>query len=249
MPRADVLLVELGLAPSRTAAQHMIAARRVSADGKVVDKVSQKLDHDAVIAIAPDEADRYVSRGGLKLAGALQAAGLNVTGLQVLDVGQSTGGFTDCALQAGARRVLGLEVGHDQLHPRLANDARVATLEGVNARHVTRDDIATHVDGEIDLIVGDVSFISLTLILPALATLLQEDGRLLFLVKPQFEVGPQGLARGGIVRDVSLYPEVETRIRAAAEAAGFTVLGYYDSAIAGGDGNREFFIYARRARP
>lgn len=249
MPRADVLLVELGLAPSRTAAQHMIAAGRVSADCKVVDKVSQKLDHDAVIAIAPDEADRYVSRGGLKLAGALQAAGLNVTGLQVLDVGQSTGGFTDCALQAGARRVLGLEVGHDQLHPRLANDARVSTLEGVNARHVTRDDIATHLDGEIDLIVGDVSFISLTLILPALATLLPEDGRLLFLVKPQFEVGPQGLARGGIVRDVSLYPEVEARIRAAAEAAGFTVLGYYDSAITGGDGNREFFIYARRARP
>ncbi|WP_255992085.1 TlyA family RNA methyltransferase [Chitinolyticbacter albus] len=249
MPRADVLLVELGLAPSRTAAQHMIAAGRVSADGKGIDKPSQKIDQDADIVVTPDEADRYVSRGGLKLAGALACAGLSVSGLQVLDVGQSTGGFTDCALQAGARRVLGLEVGHSQLHPRLTSDARVVTLEGVNARHVTHQDIAAQLDGEIDLIVGDVSFISLTLILPALAELLPEGGQLLFLVKPQFEVGPQGLARGGIVRDAGLYPEVEAKVRAAAEAAGLTVAGYYDSAITGGDGNREFFIYARRARP
>ncbi|HSC79056.1 MAG TPA: TlyA family RNA methyltransferase [Chitinolyticbacter sp.] len=249
MPRADVLLVELGLAPSRTAAQHMITAGRVSADGKGIDKPSQKIDHDADIAVAPAEADRYVSRGGLKLAGALASAGLDPNGWQVLDVGQSTGGFTDCVLQAGARRVLGLEVGHGQLHPRLANDARVVTLEGVNARHVTPMELAPHLDGGIDLIVGDVSFISLTLILPALAALLPESGQLLFLVKPQFEVGPQGLARGGIVRDASLYPEVEAKVRAAAEAAGLMVAGYYDSAITGGDGNREFFIYARRARP
>ncbi|GLS04188.1 hemolysin A [Chitiniphilus shinanonensis] len=244
--RADVLLVELGLAASRTAAQAMIAAGRVSAEGRPVGKPSQQLDAGMRIEVAPDEADRFVSRGGLKLAGALAHCGLDASGWLTLDIGQSTGGFTDCLLQAGARRVLGLEVGHGQLHPRLADDARVATLEGVNVRHVQPQDLAPHLDGPVDAIVGDVSFISLTLVLPALAALLPAGGTLLFLVKPQFEVGPHALGKGGIVRDAALYPQVETRIRAAAEAAGFAVLDYFDSPIAGGDGNREFFIHGRR---
>ncbi|KAF0814658.1 Hemolysin A [Andreprevotia sp. IGB-42] len=247
MARADVLLVELGLAASRTAAQLLIESGRVSANGTAVGKCSQKLDTAAQISITPDAADRFVSRGGLKLAGALAHTGLDVAGMQVLDVGQSTGGFTDCLLQAGARRVLGLEVGHGQLHPRLHGDVRIVTLEGVNARHVTPDELAQHLDGPVQAIVGDVSFISLTLILPALAALLPAGAVLLFLVKPQFEVGPQGLGKGGIVRDAALYPAVENKVRDAATVAGFTVLDYFDSPIAGGDGNREFFIHARKA--
>ncbi|BCL77162.1 hemolysin [Jeongeupia sp. HS-3] len=247
MARADVLLVEIGLASSRTHAQQLIAAGRVSVEGKLVSKASAKLDAGMKIAIAADEeADRFVSRGGLKLAGALGHTGLMVADMLVLDVGQSTGGFTDCLLQAGARRVIGLEVGHDQLHRRLIDDERIVTLEGLNARHLAAGDLADHLDAPVDLIVGDVSFISLTLILPALATQLPAGGRLLFLVKPQFEVGLVGLGKGGIVRDASSYPEVEAKIRTATSAAGFEVLDYFDSVITGGDGNREFFVYARR---
>ncbi|AOY01257.1 TlyA family RNA methyltransferase [Jeongeupia sp. USM3] len=247
MARADVLLVELGLAGSRTHAQQLIAAGRVSAEGKIVGKASAKLDAGMAIAIAADEeADRFVSRGGLKLAGALAHTGLDVTGMTVLDVGQSTGGFTDCLLQAGARHVIGLEVGHDQLHRSLIGDARIVTLEGLNARHLAAGDLDDHLDAPVDLIVGDVSFISLALILPALATQLASGGLLLFLVKPQFEVGLAGLGKGGIVRDASSYPEVEAKIRSAALDAGFDVSDYFDSPITGGDGNREFFIYARR---
>ncbi|XZG70871.1 TlyA family RNA methyltransferase [Chitinibacteraceae bacterium HSL-7] len=246
MLRIDVLLVEAGHAPSRTAAQAMIAAGRVRAENALVTKPSQKFDREVLLAITPDELDRYVSRGALKLAGAVRHTGFDLSGLQVLDVGQSTGGFTDFARQHGARRVVGLEVGHSQLHERLQGDPRVVTLEGVNARHVTPAALAPHFDGDVELIVGDVSFISLTLLLPALAALLPEGGHLLFLVKPQFEVGPQHLGKGGIVRDDRLYPQVETTMRTAASAAGLTVLDYFDSSITGGDGNREFFIYARR---
>ncbi|GHD61862.1 TlyA family RNA methyltransferase [Jeongeupia chitinilytica] len=246
MARADLLLVELGLADSRTQAQQMIAAGRVSVAGKRVDKASARLAAGMDIAIAADPADRFVSRGGLKLAGALAQTGLVVAGMTVLDVGQSTGGFSDCLVQAGARRVVGLEVGHGQLHPRLAGDERITTLEGVNARHLQPDGLAGVLDAPVGLIVGDVSFISLTLILPALAGQLGTGGLLLFLVKPQFEVGPTRLGKGGIVRDAGCYPEVETKIRNAALKAGFEVLDYFDSPITGGDGNREFFIYARR---
>lgn len=250
LQRADLFLVEQGWAASRTQAQTMIAAGRVFADGKPITKSAFKLDAQAEISITPDEVDRYVSRGGLKLAGALASAQLDVSGMLALDVGISTGGFTDCLLQAGARRVIGVEVGHDQLHPRLVIDARVTQFEGVNARNLTPAIIAPAMisepqDAHVELIVGDVSFISLTLVLPALRSVLSVDGLLLFLVKPQFELGPQALARGGIVRDETLYPQVESKIRAAAEAAGFAVLDYFASPIAGGDGNREFFIYAR----
>ncbi|MBM3115923.1 TlyA family RNA methyltransferase [Jeongeupia naejangsanensis] len=247
MARADVLLVELGLASSRTHAQQLIAAGRVSVEGRLVGKASAKLDAGMSIAIAADdEADRFVSRGGLKLAGALAQSGVDVSGMLVLDVGQSTGGFTDCLLQAGARRVIGLEVGHDQLHRSLTDDPRIVTLEGLNARHLAAGDLDDHLDAPVDLVVGDVSFISLTLVLPALATQLPAGGLLLFLVKPQFEVGLAGLGKGGIVRDAGSYPEVEAKIRTSAREAGFDVLDYFDSPITGGDGNREFFVYARR---
>ncbi|MGL6040296.1 MAG: TlyA family RNA methyltransferase, partial [Deefgea sp.] len=214
-------------------------------DGKVLSKVASQLAPYAEVTVMPDELDRYVSRGGLKLAGALAEAGFDVTGMLALDVGISTGGFTDCLLQSGARRVIGVEVGHDQLHPRLLADTRVQQFEGVNARHLSLDVIASALNGEeIGVIVGDISFISLTLVLPALRSVLPVGGSLLFLVKPQFELGPQALGKGGIVRDESLYPSVEEKIRTAATAVGFEVKNYFASPIAGGDGNREFFIQA-----
>lgn len=245
--RIDQLLVSRGLAASRTAAQRLIASGRVRVDAGrgwlAVDKASLDLAPDTPLAVEPDPADRYVSRGGLKLAGALAHTGLAVGGSSCLDVGQSTGGFTDCLLQAGVARVVGVEVGHDQLHPRLREDPRVVCLEGVNARHLRAADLGGEHD--FDLIVTDASFISLTLLLPNFPALLNPGGRVLALVKPQFEVGPGNLGKGGIVRDPALYPAVEAKIRAACAAAGLAVLDFFDSPITGGDGNREFFVYAR----
>ncbi|CAL93202.1 conserved hypothetical protein [Azoarcus olearius] len=221
-------------------------------NGQILKKASHSLPIDATIELVadPDDAfERYVSRGGLKLAGALAASGLDPAGRVCLDVGQSTGGFTDCLLQAGATRVVGVEVGHGQLHPRLAGEPRCITLEGVNARHLTAADLAGHCPpGGFGLIVCDASFISLTLLLPQWPALLAADGDILALVKPQFEVGPQGLSKGGIVRDASRYAEVERKLRIAAAAAALDVRGWYDSPITGTDGNREFFIWMRHAQ-
>lgn len=252
MKRVDLLLVEQGLAPSRTAAQQLIEAGRVSvaeaAGTRVIGKASQKLPDDAVFHIVPDEADRYVSRGGLKMAGALAAAGLHdIQGWRALDVGQSTGGFSDCLLQAGVCRVVGVDVGHDQLAARLRSDARVRYFEGVNARALDHAALLAANDGEaFDLMVCDVSFISVALIYPSALPLIRPGGYLLSLVKPQFEVGREGLGHGGIVRDTSLYAGVEDKISRCVAELGFDKLGWFDSPIKGGDGNREFFILARR---
>lgn len=245
--RADQLLVERGLAPSRTVAQRLIEAGRVSwADGPVT-KASLILPLTAELAVASDETDRYVGRGGIKLAGALAHTKLDVRGKTCLDVGQSTGGFTDCLLQAGAARVVGVDVGHGQLHARLGADARVTCLEGVNARELSKLAVAELGRvGHYDLIVADLSFISLTLVLPQLPALLADGGDMLLLVKPQFEVGPEHVGKGGIVRDAALYPPVEAKLRRAAEAAGLRVLDYFDSPIAGTDGNREFFLWTKK---
>ncbi len=243
--RADVLLVERGLAPSRTAAQRLIAAGHVfSHDGGlrvVVSKPSVSVAEDVSLEVEASDLNRFVSRGGLKLDGALTHAGLDVAQLCCLDVGQSTGGFTDCLLQRGAAHVVGVDVGHDQLHPRMRSDARVTCIEAINARTLAE------IGEPFDLIVADVSFISLTKVLPQWAALLAANGRVLSLVKPQFEVGADNLARGGIVRDASLYAAVETAIRAACAPAGLRVLDYFDSSITGTDGNREFFVYAETA--
>lgn len=252
-PRADQLLVERGFAASRTAAQRMIAAGRVSwldRDGpRLVRKASDSLPASAELLIEADEADRYVSRGGLKLAGALTAVGLDVRGMHCLDVGQSTGGFTDCLLQEGAADVLGIEVGHDQLHARLLDDPRCRTIEGLNARELSPLRLGQAMPaGGFDLIVCDASFISLGLLLPCWPALLARHGKVLALVKPQFELGPQALGKGGIVRDASLYAGLERRIRALCAAAALDVLAWCDSPITGGDGNREFFIFAARTK-
>jgi len=246
--RADQLLVARGLAPSRTLAQRLIAAGRVRADAAPVRKASESLADDARLLLEPGDDERFVSRGGLKLAGALRSSGLDVRDLVCLDVGQSTGGFTDCLLQAGAARVVGLDVGHGQLHPRLRDDPRVVAIEGVNARGIGRAALAGALPPQgVDLVVVDVSFISLTLVLPALGPLAAPGGRLLALVKPQFEVGRAGLDRRGIVRSPDLYTQVRAKLSACARECGWAEPQWLESPIRGGDGNREFFIHAFRA--
>lgn len=242
--RADQLLVERGLAATRSQAQRLIASGVQWFDGaawKRVAKNGDELPPAAPVELLDTAETRYVSRGGLKLEGALKASGLDVTGWTCLDVGQSTGGFTDCLLQHGAARVTGVDVGHGQLHPRLRQDPRVTAIEKLNARELD----AQQVGRGFDFVTGDLSFISLTLVLPALAPLLKAGGHLLMLAKPQFELQPAQVGKGGVVRDASLYPLVERRLRDACASLGLAVTGWHDSPIAGGDGNREFFLHAQ----
>ncbi|WP_299734154.1 TlyA family RNA methyltransferase [uncultured Endozoicomonas sp.] len=251
MQRLDMLLVEQGKATSRTKAQQLISEGRVmvhqSGGWVAVVKPGQKYPDSIELDVVWDESDCFVSRGGLKLAGAIEKSGADFADAVVIDVGQSTGGFTDCALQSGAAKVIGIEVGHGQLVPSLRDDPRVVCLEGMNARDLSRDllNYTTDVQG-FDFAVMDVSFISQTKILPSLVPLLKPGGQLLSLVKPQFEVGSAGIGKGGIVRDANLYPQVEQSIKSFCEKLGMTVKGYFDSSITGGDGNREFFIWAEK---
>ncbi len=331
--RADVFLVEGGYATTRSQAQRLIAAGvqwrlAPTLPWNAVAKNGDDIPAGAEVQLLDAAEAKYLSRGGLKLEGALAAAGVRVDGLHCLDVGQSTGGFTDCLLQHGAAQVVGVDVGQGQLHERLRADVRVIGVEGLNARHMTpealrdaceealcerieaepedndtqpvapyawmrtgglveedyddsddakeqeveafkavraakaqaratgkvatvrqrmagREDVA--IPAAFELVTGDLSFISLTLVLPALVPLLAPQGALLMLVKPQFELQPGQVGTGGIVRDAALFPLVEQRLRDCCAQLGLQVLGWYDSAIEGGDGNREFFIYARRA--
>ncbi|AVS93577.1 TlyA family RNA methyltransferase [Paracidovorax avenae] len=330
--RADVFLVERGHAATRSQAQRLIAAGvqwrlAASLPWTKVAKNGDDIPGIAEVELLDGAEARYLSRGGLKLEGALRTTGLQVAGLRCLDVGQSTGGFTDCLLQHGAAQVIGVDVGHGQLHERLRDDPRVVGVEGLNARSVTAeslrdaceealserverdpednetqpeapyawmrnggqvddeyddsDDAKEHeveafkaerearararaegalptvlrrragredvdITPEFDLVTGDVSFISLTLILPAVVPLLKAGGELLMLVKPQFELQPGQVGKGGIVRDPALYAQVEQRLRDCCAALALDVAGWHDSPIDGGDGNREFFIHARR---
>ena len=283
--RIDQLLVQRQLASTRSQAQRLIAGgvewlqndawRRVAKNG-------DEVPLDAPIRLLDDSEARYVSRGGLKLEAALKNLGLNVTGLACLDVGQSTGGFTDCLLQHGAASVVGVDVGSAQLHPTLRADPRVLCVEKVNARSLSASDLiaayehSTGAEGQFDsysaddeddeedehadeddvnvaefnpafdLVVGDLSFISQTLVLPAVVPFLKPGGTLLTLVKPQFELQPGQVGKGGIVKDASFYPLIEQRLRDACADLGLTVTAWFDSPIDGGDGNREFFIGARK---
>lgn len=251
MQRADTLLTELGLATSRTHAQRLLKAGRVSirigTEWSLLTKPGVKLALDTEFQVIPDAADRFVSRGALKLQGALEHCGLDVGGMIALDVGQSTGGFTDCLLQAGAARVVGVEVGHDQLAARLREDTRVVCYEGVNGRDLPADTLLPHTDGHgFDIAVMDVSFISQTKILPSLIPLLRPGAWLITLVKPQFEVGKAGIGSGGIVRDSSLYAGVERDVKRCVSELGMVVSDYLESPIKGGDGNREFLLIARK---
>lgn len=250
--RADQLLLERGLAASRSQAQRLITSgvewRLGTKPWQRVSKNGDELPLPCEVRLLDTAEARYVSRGGLKLEGALQSSGLTAQGLRCLDVGQSTGGFTDCLLQQGAAQVVGLDVGHGQLHPRLRDDARVVCVERINARELEINDVRVpDVALGFDLVVGDLSFISLTLVLPALLPLLKKGGALLMLVKPQFELQPSDIGKGGLVKDEASYVQVEARLREACAALNLDVLGYWPSAIAGGDGNKEFWIGARRA--
>ena len=249
--RADQLLLAQGLAPTRSAAQRLIdggAAEWLSPTGwVVVKKAGAELVEGAQLRITDDAELRYVSRGGLKLEGALRAAALSVAGLTVLDVGQSTGGFTDCVLKKGAAQVTGFDVGHGQLNSALIGDPRVAALENLHVRELADSALAIHVPpGGFDLIVGDLSFISMLGALPFLAPWLKPEGQVLLLIKPQFEVGPKHVSRGGLVKDAAQYPLLETRAREACAALDWRVNGYFESAIHGGDGNTEFFLWASK---
>jgi 23S rRNA (cytidine1920-2'-O)/16S rRNA (cytidine1409-2'-O)-methyltransferase len=245
--RADQLLVERGLASSRSQAQRLIASGVRWLDHgawKAVAKNGDEVPAEAPVELLDSAEARYVSRGGLKLEGALRTSGITVEGKVCLDVGQSTGGFTDCLLQSGAARVTGVDVGHGQLHAKLRADPRVVPIEKLNARELTAD----HVGSDFDLIVGDLSFISMTLVLPALVPRLKPAGDLLMLVKPQFELQPGQVGKHGVVSDPALYAFVEKRVRDCCASLGLKVRGWYDSPITGGDGNREFFMHASPAQ-
>ncbi|NIC41206.1 TlyA family RNA methyltransferase [Aquabacterium sp. A08] len=254
--RADQLLVERGLAASRSQAQRLIAAGvrwRLPAAGegawRPVAKSGEAVPAHAELALTDAAESRYVSRGGLKLEGALRHTGVPVHGAVCLDVGQSTGGFTDCLLQHGAAQVVGVDVGQGQLHPRLRQDARVTAVEKCNARELSAARLqaaaGAQATGPFDLVVGDLSFISQTLVWPALVPLLRPGGNgLLMLVKPQFELQPQDIGKGGLVKDASRYAQVQARMAQACAANGLTLRAYFESAITGGDGNREFFVWA-----
>lgn len=242
--RADQLLVQRGVAPSRSAAQRLIERGGVRWRGAhgwaVPKKAGEELPDAAEIEIVDDAELRFVSRGGLKLDAALRHSEIDVRGMTCLDVGQGTGGFTDVLLARGAARVVGVDVGHGQIHPRIAADPRVTALEGINARHL--DPHALPID-RFDLVTADLSFISLALVLPALAPL--AAGELLLLVKPQFELQPGDIGKGGLVKSAAAYVRVEQRLRDACAANDLVVLDWFASAIAGGDGNREFFLRAK----
>lgn len=249
--RADQALVQRALAVSRSAAQRLIAAGAVrvrDARGeRVLRRPAEGVEPGAVLSVAASDETRFASRAGAKLEHVLAECGAEPRGGLALDIGQSSGGFTDCLLAHGAARVVGIDVGHGQLVARLRADPRVECLEGVNARELDAQRLAGSMPAAgFDWVVIDVSFISLALILPAAARVAAPGATLIALVKPQFEVGPSGLDARGVVRDPALYAGVRRRLESLADESGWQRLGWYDSALPGTDGNREFFIHARR---
>ncbi len=249
--RADQLLVERGLATTKSQAQRFIASgvrwRLHGGPWHTVAKNGEALRETAELEVLNTNESRFVSRGGLKLDGALSRCGLSVSGWRCLDVGQSTGGFTDALLQAGAAQVIGVDVGQGQLHPQLRHDPRVVCVEQCNARELTAESLAQANPSAVapfDLIVGDLSFISQTLVWPAIVPLLKPGGSMLMLVKPQFELQPEHIGKGGLVKDASSYALVQQRMTQACADHGLALRDYFESPITGGDGNREFFVWA-----
>ncbi|HEY7884856.1 MAG TPA: TlyA family RNA methyltransferase [Cellvibrionaceae bacterium] len=246
MQRLDKTLLLRGLVTSRAHAQRLITAGCVRVNGQLQRKASAIVAEDSLLEVIATTEDRFVSRGGLKLAAALERCDIPVAGVTALDVGQSTGGFTDCLLQAGASQVVGVDVGHGQLAVQLKNDPRVVCYEGVNARELPASLCSEHAPAGFALAVMDVSFISQTLILPALAPLIAPGGQLVSLVKPQFEVGRSNIGKGGIVRNAELFDQVEQQLKTVCQQQGLDVQEHFESPITGGDGNREFLLVATR---
>lgn len=257
--RIDLYLVQKGYAASRTLAQKLIADGAVTVDGRSIRKPSEDIsegEHTVTVASTADT--RYVSRGGLKLEAALQAFSVKVKGCVVADIGASTGGFTDCLLQNGVSRVYAVDAGHGQLHPRLLSDPRVHSAEGMNARSLTSADLCrvelawreAHPDypaegfaGTVDGIVMDVSFISQTLLHPALAGILKDGGWMVALIKPQFELTKSALDKKGVVKQERDRKTAVDRVLSSAAACGFEAVSVIPSPIEGGDGNQEFLAY------
>jgi 23S rRNA (cytidine1920-2'-O)/16S rRNA (cytidine1409-2'-O)-methyltransferase len=238
--RLDLLLVGRGFFPSREQARRAILAGKVSVGTRIAAKPSELLDDQTAIAVKPIR--KYVGRGALKLESALDHFHVDLRGKTGLDIGASTGGFTDCMLQRGAEKIYAVDVGYGQLDWKLRNDPRVIVLEKINARFLTGD----QVQELVDLCVIDVSFISLTLILPNAVALLEPDGVILALIKPQFELQRSEVGKGGIVRDPRLHQKAQDKIVAFVNDLGHVVAGIAPAGIKGADGNQEFFACIRK---
>lgn len=239
--RLDKILFEKGLVHSRERARALIMEGRVSVDERVIDKPGTKVDFESQIKIAEDNYN-YVSRGGKKLEGALNAFAINPEGMVVIDVGASTGGFTDCIIQRGAKKVYAVDVGYGQLAWKLQKDSRVINLERRNVRYLKREEIGE----EVDLILIDTSFISIEKFIPHLLQFLKIGGHIISLIKPQFEVGKGEVEKGGVVRNPMLHQKVIERISKFCKGIGLDILGVVESPLKGPKGNKEFFIYLRK---
>jgi len=233
--RIDQLLVERGLTPTRARAQALIMAGCVLVNDRPATKAGQMVPHEVLLRIRGED-HPYVGRGGMKLAAALDAFNVHPEGKVCLDVGASTGGFTDCLLQRGAAKVYAVDVGYGQLAMKLRQDPRVVVIERTNIRHIARDQLPE----PFDLVVIDVSFISLEIVLPAITPFLAPHGRIIALIKPQFEVGKDRVGKGGIVRDPAFHQHAIDRVLHAAEAIHLVHEGTIPSPVTGADGNREF---------
>jgi 23S rRNA (cytidine1920-2'-O)/16S rRNA (cytidine1409-2'-O)-methyltransferase len=238
--RLDKLIFSRGLVPSRERAQAVIIAGKVLVNEQKIEKPGAQIESDSVIRLLGEDL-RYVSRGGLKLEKALEHWRIDVTCKTCIDVGASTGGFTDCLLQHGAARVIAIDTGRGQINAKLRNDARVTLLEQTNARYLTRDQLG--LNGDADFVAMDVAFISATLVLPAVIAA-AEPREIVVLVKPQFEVGRERVGSGGIVRDESAQIAAVTKVREVVEQLGGTNIDVIDSPITGAEGNREFLLHA-----
>jgi len=236
--RLDKLMVEKGLVPSREKAQALIIIGGVKVNGQIMRKPGQKIREDALIEIITPSCP-YVSRGGIKLEGAIKRFGINVEAKVCLDVGASTGGFTDCLLQHGAKKVYAVDVGWGQLHWKLRNDPRVICLERRNIRYLPKEEVPE----EVDLVTIDTAFISLKLVIPAVLKFLKEKSEILALIKPQFEVGRGEVGKGGVVRDPEKHKRVIEEIWTFSQNLGLHPVGVMESPILGPKGNKEFFIY------
>lgn len=239
--RLDVFLTLAGACPSRTRSQRLIESGAVSVNGKLISRSSYDVDENDKVELYGGDM-RYVSRGGLKLEAAIKSFGIEVSGMTAVDIGASTGGFTDCMLQYGASRVYAIDSGREQLHPSLRTDPRVVSIEGFNAREL---DLET-VGESCDIVTMDVSFISQTLLYPAVMSVLREDGVFISLIKPQFEAGRGNIGKNGIVRDKSIHADVLVRITAKAALDGLLLYDLIRSPIEGGDGNVEYLALFRK---
>ncbi len=238
--RADLYLSELGYAASRQRAKQLISDGNVTVDGKPLKKPSEDIDATCEHLVKITDDQKYVGRGGLKLEGALNAFKINVQNRVALDIGASTGGFTDCLLSHGASHVIAVDAGVGQLAKKLCEDTRVTSIEHLNARDMTLSDIG---GAAVDLIVMDVSFISATYIIPRFSALLKAGGEAVCLIKPQFEVGRSMIGKGGLVKDAAAHRYAIDRVLHCATEHGLIPIGLMSSPIRGGDGNREFLVH------